>query len=146
MTAALARLLDASAMPPEIPLAHVAAGSFDELSWPILVAAACQEQYEDFVFTEGLICSETRRFVGSPESFRGNRRYDHPGKILLLLPGWEQSPSTELLVDWWVKNDRYTVQLDAPLSPEMRDQRRTIAWMAALCVAALVLFFWMASH
>lgn len=136
------KLLDRSAMPPEQPLGAVADGNLADLAWPILIAAACQDQYEAFCFQEGLICCETRRFVGSPESFQGSR-YDDPGKILLLLPGWGESPATAALVDWWVKRDRYTVEMSSPPSPEMRDRRKTIACLVGLCLLAWVVVIWM---
>lgn len=126
--------------PPEAPLSEVAAGDFAGLEEPYLVAAACQEQFETFIFSEGLVCSEVRRLIGDRRRFA-----EMPDeKILLLLSGWHTSPATAALVEWWVNDlDRYTVDLPGPLAPEAR-RWRVLAWLALVTMtAAAAVLGWM---
>lgn len=130
-------------VPPESPLHVVADGDFSGLSQPFLVAAACQEQLETFVWREGLVCTEVRRMIGDRRRFA-----EMPdGKILLLLPGWRNSPATADLVEWWVNTlDRYTVELDSPVAPDAR-RRMLGAWLLlAAMVAAGAVLPWMVAR
>ena len=75
---------DAPSNSAEADLLAVANHDFSQLSLPILVACHDQEQFEEFTFREGLMCSQIRRFRAGK-----NDTEDYPrGKILLLLPGW----------------------------------------------------------
>lgn len=96
-------------MEAEADLNAVANGDFNELSLPILVAAATLEQFEEFVFSNGLTFAECRRFRTY------GRHDDSPdSKILLLLPYYHEDPTTDEAVEQWVVADRYTVALDEP--------------------------------
>ena len=118
---------------------QVANHDFSGLSMPILVACYSKEQFEDFVFREGLMCSEVRRLKGKREDFK----HLPENKILLLLPGWDRNPPTKDLADWWIfMQDRYTCYLRAPRP--VIDKKRFpmweilavsgILWMLALLV------------
>lgn len=131
--------MKANGAPAEADLMAVANGDFSRLSSPILVACRNQEQFEDFVWKNGLMCSEVRR-VGRSFSVLTRHRLDcsPPGKILLLLPKWDQNHYTAELVNWWVyEQDRYTVQLRAPRPLVSKPARWRVD--AALATAAVVL-------
>ena len=96
---------------PEAELRAVANHDFRRLSPPILVACKDQEQFQEFTFREGLMCSEVRRF---PSRRLCIDAYP-PGKILILLPSWHEHPRTSEAVNLWVnRDDRYTVALRSP--------------------------------
>lgn len=101
----------ASADSPEADLLTVADHDFSGLCSPILVACRDQEQLDEFIFREGLMCSEVRRFRHgryNPSAYPKN-------KILILLPDWQDHFPTSELVHRWVNiEDRYTVQLNSP--------------------------------
>lgn len=90
--------MKALALGPEAPLQAVASGDFSGLSYPLLVAASCMQQLDEFVWKEGLICTEVKRFKEARWDFEHFER----GKILILLPGWHECPDTACLVDGWV--------------------------------------------
>lgn len=136
MRSDLIDVLDASAYAPEAPLDSVADGYFLDMAWPLLIASADHEQYEDFIRENGLLSVETRRFIGHHKNFTG-KIYQDPGKILLLLPGWEESPRTKQLVEWWDRNDRYSVALDGPLTRKRQKERETLLWFAVITFAIL---------
>lgn len=119
---------------PEADLTAVAGGDFSKLSAPILVACRDQEQFEEFCFREGLMCSEVRRF----QKGRYNPDQFPPSKILLLLPGWGDHARTYAAVaEWVLPMDRYTVALRGP-RPVNR-KVRAWGWMLAGCVATWVI-------
>jgi len=125
---------------PEALLDRVAVGDFGELKWPILVAARSRLQYEEFVYKNGLLCCEVRRFFGRAEFFAGS----DPGKILLLLPDCQDDAATGELVRWWVEDeDRYTVQIDT-ISPWLMG-RAQVCWQAggAVMAALLLALLWL---
>lgn len=124
---------------PEADLTTVAEGDFSRLSMPLLVAAASKKQLEDFVFRNGLMCTEVRRFQAV-----GSICANLPaGKILLLLPQYHLDPATEEAVEWWVDGeDRYTVELPGPL-PALSAKSRF--WRMALVVLLVLwgMFGWL---
>jgi hypothetical protein len=117
---------------PECDLRAVANSDFSRLAPPLYVAARDQEQLEDFTFREGLMCSEVRRFLGA----RARLEALPENKILILLPRWQDHPTTRELVEWWVEDlDRYTVELPTP-KPLLR---KPICWS---CIAAASFAGW----
>jgi hypothetical protein len=66
---------------PEADLNNVARGDFAGLQDPIIIAAATQEQFDEFVFMNGLVCSQVRRFCDYQDY-----RTAPMNKILILLP------------------------------------------------------------
>ena len=117
------------AMKPEAPLAEIASGNLSAMSSPILIAAATLEQFEEFVFSNGLSCVECRRF-------RNYSRHQacRPDKVLILLPFFYDDPETDAAVDEWVEADRYTVRMDEPMPLIVRS---VYFWMFVLIVIAL---------
>jgi hypothetical protein len=120
---------------PEADLLAVANHDFSQLSPPILVACRDQEQFEEFTFREGLMCSQVRRFRAE-----GNDTENYPhGKILLLLPGWFDDLRTHAAVECWVNlQDRFTVELRSP-RPLAR-KRPAWGWIFALSAVGWVWF------
>lgn len=96
---------------PEAPFAAVVRGDFSGLSTPILVAAYSEKQFEQFVYQNGLLCSEVRRFQG----YQARLTEWPENKVLLLLPGWSQcSRAAEAVLHWVNVQDRHTCQLTGP--------------------------------
>lgn len=96
---------------PETDLLAVADHDFRGLSSPILVACQDREQFNEFCFREGLLCSEVRRLSGRREDLISLRA----DKILILLPGWDEHGPTRALAEKWIYDlDRYTVHLRSP--------------------------------
>lgn len=96
---------------PETDLVAVADHDFRGLSSPILVACYDRDQFNEFCFREGLLCSEVRRLAGRREDLASLRA----DKILILLPGWhDHGPTRALAEEWIYELDRYTVQLRSP--------------------------------
>jgi hypothetical protein len=127
----LRRLMDCCFSGPEADLGNVADCDFSNLASPILVAAATREQFDRFVFRNGLTCSEVRRF----REFAPHVQ-DPPGKILVILPMAYQDDATEKAITAWVDADRYTVNLDAPWPKgSMSALRWTLFWMAFTAIA-----------
>jgi hypothetical protein len=126
---------------PEASLRAVANHDFSRLSWPIYVAARDKEQFQDFTFAEGLMCSEVRRFHGARHKLEKLRE----DKILILLPRWQDDLQTCELVDWWVNDlDRYTVELRSPL-PVFRTPG--FPWYRLAVLAGIVaLFAWLVTR
>ena len=118
---------------PEADLITVARGDFSKLSAPLLVACRDHEQFEEFCFREGLICSEVRRI----QKGRYNPNHFPASKILLLLPEWWEHPRTDAAVNEWVKNDRYTVALRGP-RPVVSAARAWV-WMLSGSLAVWVI-------
>lgn len=116
------------AMEPEAPLLEIASGNFANMSAPILIAAATLEQFEEFVFSNGLCCSECRRF-------RGYKRFEQcaPNKVLILLPFFYDDPETDDAVEDWVDAERYTCHMDEPIPLIVRS---VYFWMFVLIVIA----------
>lgn len=139
MKTTLETILDRSANPPEAPLPVIAAGDFSAMGYPILVAAECSKQVAEFIFEEALVCAEVRRLKGHPSDFK----IYPPGKVLLLLPGWHEHPETARLVNWWVRQDRYTVALHSPISPAKRRERNTMAFLVLGCVLFWIILIWL---
>lgn len=122
-----------SAFAPEADLVTVARGDFSGLSSPILVACRDQNQFDEFCFREGLICSEVRRF----QSGRWNPQVYRADKILILLPDWWDHLPTRKSVEQWVNQlDRYTVEFRAP---HPFRYARAWGWMIAASIAAWVI-------
>lgn len=118
-------------MIPEAPLHRVAQGDYRHMRQPLLIAAETPDQFQEFAWQQGLLTAELRRFEGSPRKFADCPR----DKILILLPGWEDHPPTFALVQWWVNDqDRYTVQLDAPLSTTQKTLRNSWLLMLVVCL------------
>lgn len=127
------------ATPPEADLHAVARGDFSRLAAPLLIAAGSSSQYDEFLWSEGLLHAEARRFR-EPAHHRG-----HPeNKILLVLPGYELDAKTAGAVEWWVAHeDRYTAQLDRPRPAIETDQRRTWTILISMCLAFWAVWAWM---
>lgn len=124
-------------MGPECPLAKVARGDFYAMATPLLIAAANQEQYDEFLWREGLIFTEAMRITGTG---LGKHKHWPQDKILLLLPDWHLCRSTECSVQWWVEvKDGYTVQLTSPISQRQRRERKTAMVMALMVMAAAII-------
>ncbi|MES2923709.1 MAG: hypothetical protein V4819_19295 [Verrucomicrobiota bacterium] len=123
------RLLTNAALP-ETDLRQVANHDFSRLALPILVACRDREQFEEFTFREGLICSEVKRLRGS----RADLHAWSDSKVLVLLPAWHEHENTQQLVDEWVCIlDRYTVELRSP-RPLVRKRSAfgVITWLSAI--------------
>jgi hypothetical protein len=114
----------------EADLNDVAKGDFSQLSAPILVAAATLEQFDEFVFSNGLSCSEVRRF----RSYH-RERTQPAGKILIQLPFYYDDPNTAEAVEQWVNDERWTVHVDEPLPMIMRP---AWFWYFVLIVIAII--------
>ena len=95
---------------PEASIAAVLSGNLSGLSEPLLIAAASYEQYDQFVWREGLVCTEARRFR-EPSSRHSPYRDD---KILLILPGYENDAKTAVAVARWIEEHRHYVFLSEP--------------------------------
>lgn len=125
---------------PEADLVAVANHDFRGLATPLLVACRDQEQLTEFVFREGLMCSEVKRLAPPPH---GSKNYNYPvNKILILLPEWFEDRATSILVDRWVGiEDRYTVQLNSP-RPVCK---KRINFVPVVVIGALIwlLFLWL---
>ena len=125
---------------PETRMARVAGGDFSDLTWPILVAAKSRHQLDEFIYQNGLLCCEVRRFLGRPDFFERSA----PDKILLLLPDCQADPATKVLVRWWVEDlDRYTVQIDS-LNPWLMGRAGVCVRLGGLVMALLaMLLLWL---
>lgn len=122
----------------EADLDDVALGDFSGLSQPLLVACACDSQFEDFCWREALICTEIERI----EKVRPAQIDSFPkGKILLLLPGWHLDRRVEKLVSSWVDREGYTVALDSPRHGKTAGGSLFFLWYL-LGLIALVLIAW----
>lgn len=121
---------------------------FSKLSLPILVACKNDEQFHEFVFREGLMCSEVKRLQGKCEDLA---KYPE-NKIVLLLPRWEEHRYTKDLADHWIfKLDRYTCQLRKPGVPVQRMSRmKTWMGVVAFCIVAWLIvggfFTWLVAR
>ncbi len=124
---------------PETDLVAVANHDFNGLSMPILVACYDRAQLEEFVFREGLMCSEVRRLDAK------TAQLDFPEeKILILLPAWEEHRATKDLVDRWIfVKDRYTVTLRTPRPLINRRPRFTLPLMIAASVTLWGVIGWL---
>lgn len=122
--------------PPECEIHLPAWGDFSQLASPILVAAANEEQFSDFLWKHALICSEVHRFMGYQER-HNNYATD---KILLLLPGWSDCPRTAQAVEHWsLVQDRYTCALHGPPSRRNRRRRRHLPLLTKLAGLTIIL-------
>ncbi len=118
---------------PEVTTEDILAGNLSDLSEPILVACRDWVQFDEFVFREGLICSEVQRFK------RSHLNWVFPSeKVLLILPGWDEDESTKYAVEQWVnQHDRYTVTLEVPLP---RKFKVLLFALALACALAWVIY------
>lgn len=124
----------------EDDMGKVAAHDFSGLAWPILVASYDRAQFEDFIFREGLVASSVRRLNASCE----NLAKFPDNKILLLLPGWDEDPTTAALGDRWIFGlDRYTVQLTGPKPLIFRHTRNMVTSGILLGLALWSLLGWL---
>jgi hypothetical protein len=130
---------------PESPLDLVARGDFSKLSLPILVAAMTAADVDAFRERHGLLAFEVRRYR-EPMCYKWlkdaiGRDIDLlEGRVLLLLPGWDEDPSTCQAVLHWVRSDRYTVEMDEVRAP-VRCACPELLWMAL--GLAVVLATWL---
>jgi hypothetical protein len=121
---------------PETDMVAVAEHDFLGLSSPILVACHDNEQFNQFCFREGLLCSEVRRLAGRMDDLASLRA----DKILLLLPGWDQDARTKRLADKWIFDlDRYTVTLRGPRPRVPVNRWRSVILLAAKILLPLIL-------
>jgi hypothetical protein len=114
---------------------------FSKLSLPLLVASHDKEQFEEFIFREGLMCSEVRRIdtlaLDALDRFPAN-------KILLLLPRWQECPNTKRQADHWIfKLDRYTVQLSRPAANDGSPSLEFLMPAALLLWIFGAVFYWL---
>lgn len=119
----------------EADFAKVARSDFSEMAFPILVACYDDEQFQQFIFRNGLMCSEVRRF----RSAKVVDRVYPPDKILLLLPGWDEDAATQKAADHWIlEQDRYTCALSGPKPPSRKPRGGAGALGCFLAVAAVI--------
>jgi hypothetical protein len=115
---------------PEADLNNVARGDFSGMQSPILIAAATLEQFDEFVFSNGLTCSQVRRF----RDYRDHQTAP-VGKILIKLPFYYDDDATAAAVEKWVNDERWTVQLDEPFPMILRP---SWFWYFVLIVIAII--------
>ncbi len=128
------------AVQPEADLRGVANGDFSNLSWPILIAAADKEQFEDFIWEQVLVCHEVRRLAGPREKLAAFPE----SKILITLPGWQNDTRTASLVEWWVNDcDRYTVAMTSPTPTIYQKQPAKMIGLIILLAIAWLLLGWL---
>ncbi len=113
-------------------------GDFSGMVRPLLVAAGNWQQYDDFVEDQCLLNPEVLRLIGSQAKFERMPN----DKILILLPGWEDSPRTKDLVVWWMHHlDRHTIELSWPKSSKAKIERRADLIFLATCFLIIAAIF-----